>query len=127
MKYIKKFEETIYTGKFLSEIKPRQYSEEDYSDEMRDKELIHNRLEISDWIEYYFENYNVKTGEIERHKEIGQIAIKNDPYLDSDIYVLTPNPTLKRGLHPNGRRLISSLNIIRKLEQHEIDAMKYNL
>ena len=73
MKYIKKFEKflsgdwnMISINKFSSEITKA------------DRQLIQNRLEIGDWIEYYFDSF---------YSEIGIIIRKDNPVKEFDIIV----------------------------------------
>jgi len=112
-------ERTEYSGKFMSE--------RTNPDEKIDVQLIHDRLKIVDWFEYYFFYCSYKEQKNKHDKEIGQILNIGNPAVDFNITVKVPNPVTKTDLRKDNIRLISSIYIIRKLENYEIDSEKYNL
>lgn len=118
MKYLKTYEG--WSGRFASE--PR----EEYEDG-RDTEKIQARLEIGDHVEYFFQQWDYKTAKNVLIVEIGQIVTKRDPALDNDVVVIPTELKSKRGLLPNNKRPISSLDIMRKLPDEEIEANKYKI
>jgi hypothetical protein len=116
MKHLKKYEK--YSGKFILDRKP---------DDKIDNTLIHKKLSVDDWIEYYFTYLSYSQNKTTFVKEIGQIVKKDDPNVDLDIIVKPLNPTIKSELWQTGERPIRSHHIIRKLKQYEIDSIKYNI
>lgn len=121
VKYYDKFisERTEYSGKFMSE--------RTNPDEKIDVQLIQDRLKINDWIEYYFFYWSYKENKNKHDKEIGQILNIGDPAVDFNITVKVPKPVTKTDLRKDDIRLISSIYIIRKLDDYEVDSEKYNL
>jgi hypothetical protein len=116
MKHLEIYEK--YSGKFILERKP---------DDKIDPQKIHKKLNVNDWIEYYFTYWSYEQNKTLTGKEIGQIVEKGDPNVDLDIIVKPLNTIIKDEMWKTGERPIRSHYIIRKLEEHEINSMKYNI
>lgn len=125
----------------------RGYSDFGYSDikkaiKDKEKKLVYqesinvdnDEYDIGDWVEYAWSQWSFKEEKMKWFDEIGEIIVISNEGVDYDIKVKFNGLEDKGGWKPftptgmkDNERWIRSVDIIRKLVDSEVSAIKYNL